>query len=99
SLTAGTTVHIGQKIDQHTEATVVANGDVVIDQKIDHPSDVKIPSTNGSVHIGQALSGFAKARLIADNGDIRIDDSVDGGSTLDWAAAHVSSPHHTGATR
>jgi hypothetical protein len=41
---AGTTVHIGQKIDQHSTAT--------------------IKSANGSIDIGQRLSGDATARRV-----------------------------------
>jgi len=96
SLRAGTTVLVGEKFDQHSNVTVVAEGDITINQKIDQHSTAVITSLNGSINIGQGLSGNATATLIAPNGDINIGDSVDGGSTVNWSAQHFNCPHQNG---
>jgi hypothetical protein len=82
--------------DQHSTATITAQGDVQIGQKIDQHSTATIKSVNGSIDIGQGLSGFVTATLIAPNGDINIGDSVNSGSTLNWNALQLNCPHQDG---
>ena len=95
SLTAGTTVHIADKLDQHSQVTVLAQSDVTIGQTIDH-SAATITSVNGSINIGRGLSGSAIATLIALNGCINIGGSVDRGSTVNWNAQYFNCPREDG---
>ena len=96
SLTADKTVHIGEKLDQYCQVTVLAQSDVSIGHKIDHHSAAKITSLEGSINIGQGLSGSALATLIALNGSINIGGSVDRGSTVDWNAQYFNCSHDDG---
>jgi hypothetical protein len=96
SLTAGTTVHIADKLDEHSQATVLAEGDVTIGQTINQQSAATITSVNGSINIGRGLSGSAIATLIALNGSINIGGSVDRGSTVNWNAQYFNCPREDG---
>jgi hypothetical protein len=96
TLIAGNTVSIGETLDQHSTVMISAQGDVSIHLKIDQHANVQITSANGSIDIGQGLSGEAIATLIALNGDINIGDSVDAGSTLNWNARQLNCPHQNG---
>src|SRR6516164_1349240 len=58
-----------------------------------------ISQVHASINIGQGLSGFATATLIAVSGSINIGDSVDGGSAVNWNAQHFNCPHQDGTRR
>jgi len=96
SLTAGKTVHIGEKLDQYCQVTIRAQSDVSIGHKIDHRSAAEITSVEGSINIGQGLSGIATATLIALNGFINISGSVDRDSTVNWNAQYFNCLHNDG---
>lgn len=91
-------MHIGQKIDQHSKATIIAQGDVVIDEGIDQGAIVDITSVNGSIVIGQAVDGQAKATLRAPHGSVSIVQKVAGGAHVEWHAASFSCPDTSGGT-
>ena len=90
SLTAGTTVHIADKLDQHSQVTVLAQRDVTIGETIDRHSAATITSVNGSINIGRGLSGSAIATLIALNGSINMIGPVDRGATFNWNAQYLN---------
>ncbi|MBV8811961.1 MAG: DUF1929 domain-containing protein [Acidobacteriaceae bacterium] len=96
SLKAGTTVHIGLKIDEHATATIVAQGDINIDEKLDQHTNSDITSVNGSVTVTQGMSGNCSATIRAPNGDISMD-TIDGGCTLNWSALHLNCPNQNGS--
>jgi hypothetical protein len=89
------TVHIGQKIDQHAQVTIVAQGDVTIDQKLDQHTVTNITSVNGSVMVTQGMSSNCSATIIARNGNITMD-TIDGGCTLNWHARQLNCPNQNG---
>jgi len=88
-------VHIGQKIDQHANATIVAQGDVNIDQKLEQHTTSDITSVSGSVTVTQGMSGNCSATIVATNVDISMD-TIDGGCTLGWNALHLNCPNQNG---
>jgi hypothetical protein len=94
--TAAETVHIGDKICQRAQVTILARGDVTVGQKIEQNSVAKITSLAGCINIGQGLCGGATATLIARNGSIRIGDSVDQGSAVNWNANDFDCPRQAG---
>jgi hypothetical protein len=91
-LTAGKTVHVGEKVDQRSEVTVLAQDDVIIGDKIGCDSVAKITSINGSISIGQGLGRGASATLIARNGSINLGGSVDEDAILNWNAQRFNCP-------
>lgn len=95
TLKAGSTVHIGHKIDQHAQATITAQGDVRIDQKLDQHTTSTIKSLNGSITVGQGMSGNCSATIIAANGMITMD-TIDGGCSLNWSAQSLNCPNQNG---
>jgi hypothetical protein len=95
TLKAGTTVHVGEKFNEHATVVVIAQGDVTIDQKIDQHSNANITSVKGSITVGQGMSGNAVATLQALNGSITMD-RVDGDCTLSWRAQSFHCPHQDG---
>jgi hypothetical protein len=88
-------VHIGLKVDQHAQATITAQGNITIDQKLDQHTTSTITSVNGSVTVSQGMSGNCTATITASNGTITMD-TIDGGSTLNWNAQSLNCPHQNG---
>ena len=95
TLTAGTAVHIGEGIDQHSTAIIVAQGDVTIEQRLDQHTISDITSVNGSITVRQGMYGNATATLRASNGTITMD-TIDSGCTLNWHAQSLNCPHQNG---
>jgi hypothetical protein len=77
SVAYGSTLTISNTI---APVTIVAVGDINIDQGLDQHSNSDITSLNGSITIGQAVDGPATAMLRAPNGSIAIGQKVAGGA-------------------
>lgn len=81
------------KIDGGSRATVIAEQDIIIEQKIDGGSQARLKA-GGRVFIGQKIDGGSDVTICAGE-DIEIRQKIDGGSTLRWYARSLY-PGHEG---
>jgi hypothetical protein len=84
NLTAHTTVHIGQGVDQHSIVEILAGGDVTIGEKINESSEAHITSS-GSIDIQQKVDNTSAATLRAGT-TVHVGEKIDQHSTFDVVA-------------
>jgi hypothetical protein len=76
TLNAKTTITIGQKIDNQSQAWLYTSGDVTIHEKVDNGSCASITSFEGGIFVGQKVDNGSVANFTATTG-ITIKEKVD----------------------
>lgn len=69
-------VHIGEKIDENSFAHIEAEGDVIIEKKVDQHSTAEITSAAGSIDIKQKVDQHSQVTLKA-KGKVHIGQKID----------------------
>jgi len=78
-------VYIEEKVDDHSDVTILAAVDVQIAQKVDQHSQAEIVA-GGSVTIGEKIDQHSVAVITAMNGNVNIGQKIDQHS---WARIRV----------
>jgi predicted amidohydrolase len=87
---------IDEKVDQWSTASLVCDGHILVGQKVDQHSTVRLHSRSGSITIGEKVDQHSRATLIAPNGKIVVTGGVDQHSVVYWKAKSIECPIHGG---